>query len=71
MVGGLYQNEQISIFPATHRQLGHPITATVADLGLYTGVALSSLDDLAMECSRDLAGGTSLSLSLSLPTCSD
>jgi hypothetical protein len=40
-------------------------------LGLYTGVAVSLLGDLAMGCSKDLAVGTSLSLSLSLPTCGD
>jgi hypothetical protein len=38
-------------------------------LGPYTGVALSLLGDLAMGFSRDLAVGTSLSLSL--PTCGD
>jgi hypothetical protein len=57
-------------FPSHPPPIRPPNHSHVHRLGLYTGVALS-LGDLAMGCSRDLAVGTSLSLSLSLPTCGD
>jgi hypothetical protein len=56
-------------FSTTHQLISPPDHNHGHRLGLYTAVALSLLGNLATGCSRDLAVGTSLSLSL--PTCGD